>query len=205
MSTDRTSSHHARSGSVCPWWLCPTFDNPLRRLIHNPNRILAGLVQPGQTALDLGCGMGYFSIPLARLVGSEGKVICVDLQEQMLAGVRRRAERTGVADRIRLHRAGTDGLGLTETVDFALAFWMLHEVPDQAAFLAEVRACLKPGSHLLIVEPRCTSAAPRSSGRRRLRTGLVYCPSAGPTLRSVERCSSAPDSAELVEDVSLQL
>ena len=154
MSTDHVPSLHSRSGNVCPWWLCPTFDNPLRWLIQNPDRILAGLVQPGETALDLGCGMGYFSIPLARLVGPQGVVICVDLQEQMLAGVRRRAERAGVADRIRLRRAGTDGLGSTETADFALAFWMLHEVPAQAAFLTEVRACLKPSGRLLIVEPR---------------------------------------------------
>jgi ubiquinone/menaquinone biosynthesis C-methylase UbiE len=154
MSTDQVPSLHSRSGNVCPWWLCPTFDNPLRRLIQNPDRILAGLVQSGETALDLGCGMGYFSIPLARLVGSQGKVICVDLQEQMLTRVRRRAERAGVADRVRLHRAGTDSLGLTEKADFALAFWMLHEVPDQAAFLAEVRAWLQPGARLLIVEPR---------------------------------------------------
>jgi 2-polyprenyl-3-methyl-5-hydroxy-6-metoxy-1,4-benzoquinol methylase len=153
------STHHARSadrpaGNVCPWWLCATFDNRLRRLIQNPDRILAGLVQPGETALDVGCGMGYFSIPLARLVGPEGSVIGVDLQEQMLAGVRRRAERSGVADRIRLHQARMNGIGVEETVDFALAFWMLHEVPDQTAFLAEVRACLKPGGRLLVVEPR---------------------------------------------------
>jgi hypothetical protein len=55
-----------------------------------------------------------------------------------------------VADRIRLHRTGKDGLGVDEATDFALAFWMLYEVPDQAAFLAEV----KPGSRLLVVEPR---------------------------------------------------
>jgi ubiquinone/menaquinone biosynthesis C-methylase UbiE len=54
--------------------------------------------------------MGYLSIPLARLVGPEEKVICADLQEQMLAGVRRRAERAGVADRIRLHQPRTDVL-----------------------------------------------------------------------------------------------
>jgi ubiquinone/menaquinone biosynthesis C-methylase UbiE len=175
MSTQHTHSAGQPAGNVCPWWLCATFDNPLRRLIHNPERILAGLVQPGATVLDLGCGMGYFSIPLARLVGPGGKVICVDLQEQMLAGVRRRAERTGVADRIRLHRAGTDGLGLTETVDFALAFWMLHEVPDQAAFLAEVRACLKPGSRLLIVEPRAhvSAAALERSVEAAHRAGLL--------------------------------
>jgi ubiquinone/menaquinone biosynthesis C-methylase UbiE len=175
MSTQHTHSAGQPAGNVCPWWLCATFDNPLRRLIHNPDRILAGLVRPGEIALDIGCGMGYFSIPLARLVGPGGKVICVDLQEQMLAGVRRRAERTGVADRIRLHRAGTDGLGLTETVDFALAFWMLHEVPDQAAFLAEVRACLKPGSRLLIVEPRAhvSAAALERSVEAAHRAGLL--------------------------------
>jgi ubiquinone/menaquinone biosynthesis C-methylase UbiE len=154
MSIQRARSAGPPAGNVCPWWLCATFDNPLRRLIHNPDRILAGLVRPGETALDIGCGMGYFSIPLARLVGPGGKVICVDLQEQMLAGVRRRAERAGVADRIRLHRAGTDGLELEETADFALAFWMLHEVPAQAAFLAEVIACLRPSARLLVVEPR---------------------------------------------------
>jgi ubiquinone/menaquinone biosynthesis C-methylase UbiE len=139
---------------VCPWWFCRAFDNPLRRLVHNPEQILAGLVQPGQTALDLGCGLGYFSIPLARLVGPQGRVICVDLQAQMLAGVRRRAERAGVADRIRLHRAVLDGVDLGHTADFALAFWMLHEVPDQAGFLGDVCACLKPGGRLLVVEPR---------------------------------------------------
>jgi ubiquinone/menaquinone biosynthesis C-methylase UbiE len=154
MSTQHTRSADRPAGNICPWWLCPTFDNPLRRLIQDPDRILAGLVQPGETALDLGCGMGYFSIPLARLVGPGGKVICVDLQEQMLAGVHGRAERAGVADRVRLHRVGTDGLGVDETADFALAFWMLHEVPDQAAFLAEVIAGLKPRGRLLVVEPR---------------------------------------------------
>ena len=154
MSTQHTRSADRPAGNICPWWLCPTFDNQLRRLIQDPDRILAGLVQPGETALDIGCGMGYFSIPLARLVGPGGKVICVDLQEQMLAGVHGRAERAGVADRVRLHRVGTDGLGVDETADFALAFWMLHEVPDQAAFLAEVIACLKPSGRLLVVEPR---------------------------------------------------
>ena len=49
---------------------------------------------------------------------------------------------------------GEAGLGVDETADFALAFWMLHEVPDQAAFLAEVLACLRPGGRLLVVEPR---------------------------------------------------
>ena len=152
--SENPSHNSPRSAHVCPWWFCPTFDNTLRRWVQDPERILAGLVEPGQTALDLGCGMGYFSIPLARLVGPDGIVICVDLQQRMLARVLRRAERARVADRIRLHLAAPDSLRLEETADFALAFWMLHEVPDRAPFLAEVRAALKPGALLLLVEPR---------------------------------------------------
>ena len=60
---------------VCPNWLIGAFDNPLRRLIQNPDRIVSGRVGPGQTAADIGCGIGYFTIPLARLVGSQGKVL----------------------------------------------------------------------------------------------------------------------------------
>ena len=112
MSTQHTRSADRPAGNICPWWLCPTFDNPLRRLIQDPDRILAGLVQPGETALDIGCGMGYFSIPLARLIGPEGSVICVDLQEQMLAGVRRRgAGGCGRADQAAPGGDGRPGTG----------------------------------------------------------------------------------------------
>ena len=141
-------------GHVCPWWLIPTFDNPLRRLVQNPDRLLSGLVSPGQAAADLGCGMGYFSVPLARLVGPAGRVFAVDLQSEMLSGVRKRAQRAGLEARIQLHQATPHSLGLATPVDFVLAFWMLHEVPDQERFLAEVRSFLKPGGRFLFVEPR---------------------------------------------------
>jgi ubiquinone/menaquinone biosynthesis C-methylase UbiE len=138
---------------VCPWWLISTFDNPLRRLVHKPEQILAGLVGEGETVLDIGCGMGYFSVPLARLVGPAGQVYAVDLQEKMLAGVARRAERAGMLDRIHLHQARPEGLGLLLRADLALAFWMLHEVPDQERFLSAVHNLLRQGGRFLLVEP----------------------------------------------------
>jgi ubiquinone/menaquinone biosynthesis C-methylase UbiE len=140
-------------GRVCPWWLLPTFDNPLRRLIHDPGRILEGLVQPGQSAADIGCGMGYFTIPLAQMVGEQGRVFAVDLQAEMLAGLRRRATRAGVLERIVLHQTPANQLELPEQVDFGLAFWMVHETPDPLAFLRQVQALIKPGGRLLVVEP----------------------------------------------------
>jgi len=142
-----------RSGT-CPWWLCFTFDNPLRRVLQNPRKILECMVQQGQTALDIGCGMGYFSIPLAQLVGNSGAVTCVDLQQHMLDATGRRAERAGVNSIIKYHRCTHDSLGLTGKADFALAFWMVHEVPDKQRFLSEIKEALKPQGQLLIAEPR---------------------------------------------------
>jgi ubiquinone/menaquinone biosynthesis C-methylase UbiE len=148
MNTTPSNTH------AYPWWLTYTFDNPLRSWLHNPEKILAGLVDQGQTVLDIGCGMGHFSIGMAKMVGQHGCVIAADLQEAMLTRVQRRAERDGLQDRLRLHRCQPDRIGLTEPVDFALAFWMVHEVPNRPAFLAQVRRLLKPEARFLVVEPR---------------------------------------------------
>jgi ubiquinone/menaquinone biosynthesis C-methylase UbiE len=142
---------------VCPWWFCYTFDNPLRKLVHDPVAMLAPYVSAGMTCLDLGCGMGYFTVGLARLAGPGGRVAAVDLQEKMLAVLKRRAARAGLAGVIQPRRCAPDDLGLTDlagAVDFALCFWMLHEVPDMAHFLAQVNAAMKPGGRLLVSEPK---------------------------------------------------
>jgi ubiquinone/menaquinone biosynthesis C-methylase UbiE len=146
---DRPLSDH-----VCPWWLCFIFDNPLRRFFQNPRRILSPYVKEGWTVLDVGPGMGYYTIPLARIVGPTGKVIAADLQEKMLKAVHSRAVKAGVEKRIVLHQAKPDSIGVIEPVDFCLAFWMVHEVPDKKRFLGQIAAILKPGGLLLFVEPK---------------------------------------------------
>ena len=169
---------------VCPWWLSCVLYNPLRRLLHNPDRILAGLVQPGQTVMDIGCGPGHFTLAMARLVGDTGRVIAVDLQPKMLDMVRRRAERTGFSQRIRLHQCAPDRLGVEAQVDFAFAFWMVHEVPDGLAFLRQVAALLKPGAHFLLVEPRLHVTLERFDRTVQLAraAGLQPCAEPGITL-----------------------
>jgi ubiquinone/menaquinone biosynthesis C-methylase UbiE len=131
-----------------------TFDNPLRRLLQPPERVLAGLVRPADHCLDIGCGIGFFTIPMAEMVGEAGSVTAVDVQPQMLEGVERRARRRGLESRVRLHLAAQAGLDVARPVDFALAFWMLHEVPDQDALLRAVFAALKPGGRFLVAEPK---------------------------------------------------
>ena len=142
------------SGHVCPWWGGYFIDNPLRRLLHNPEKIVGPYIRPGMTVMDVGCGMGLFSIVMAKLVGDQGRMIAVDLQQKMLDVLRRRAEKAGVADRIQLHKCEQDRLGVDVQADFTLAFMMVHEVPDQRRLLGEIHGCLKPGGKLLVAEPK---------------------------------------------------
>jgi ubiquinone/menaquinone biosynthesis C-methylase UbiE len=142
------------SENICPWWLAYTFDNPLRRLLHRPERILESYVTEGMTVLDVGCGMGFFSIGLAKLVGSGGIVIAVDVQQKMLNTLRERAEKADVSDRLRLHKCEPNNLGIATPVDFILAFWMAHEVPDTELFFRQIRLCLKAKGKVFIAEPR---------------------------------------------------
>jgi len=138
---------------VCPWWGGYFIDNRFRRLIHKPEQILTGHIQPGMTAMDFGCGMGFFAIPMARLVGSRGRVLAVDLQQKMLDVLRKRAAKAGVADRIDTRRCEAESVGVLQTMDFVLAFYSVHEVPNQQRLLSEIHGCLCSQGKLLVVEP----------------------------------------------------
>ena len=148
-------AHESRKGGghVCPWWFAYTFDNPLRRLVHDPRSLLSPYVEEGMTVVDTGCGMGHFTLGLAELVGRTGRVVAVDLQRKMLDITMKRAARSGIAGRIDPRQCGPEELGLREDFDFALAFWMVHEVPDPGSFFGEVRDHLRPGGCLLYTEP----------------------------------------------------
>ena len=139
---------------VCPWWHAYTFDNIIRRLFHDPAKIFGPYVRPGMTVMDFGCGMGFNAIGLARIVGDKGSVIAVDLQQQMLDVLQRRAERAGVADRIRTHRSEPESIGVHAAVDFVSAFWVVHEVPDIRRLLRQIHSCLRADGKLLVAEPR---------------------------------------------------
>ncbi len=140
---------------VCPPWLSWTLINPVRSLTQDPERILRPFIKEGDTVADVGCGPGYFTAAMARLVGGSGRVIATDIQEWMLERVRIRVEKEGLSNRVRLHLARPGGLDLpADRVNFALAFWMAHEVPDRDRLFAEILASLAPGGALLLVEPR---------------------------------------------------
>ncbi len=150
------------AGRVCPWWVGFALASPLRRLFHDPGRILGDYVKPGMTVLDVGCAMGFFSLAMARMVGSSGRVVCVDLQAKMIKSLTRRATKAGLLERIDPRICSDRSLeigDLAGRVDFVLAFHVVHEVPDVARLMAEIHAVLKPGERFFVVEPKGHASA----------------------------------------------
>ena len=139
---------------VCPAAFAGSLDNSIRRLIHKPRRILEPYAGKGMTVLDLGCGPGFFTIEIAKLVGETGKVIAADLQQGMLDRVAVKIRGTAWEKIIELHKCQENAIGLSQKVDFILSFWMVHEVPDQKRLFEEMKSVLNPGGRIFIIEPK---------------------------------------------------
>lgn len=115
--------------------------------------MLKPYIEAGMTILDLGCGPGFFSIDMAQMTGSSGRVIAADLQEGMLQKVRDKIKGTELEERVTLHKCEDDKIGVSEEVDFVLLFYMVHEVPNIEALFSEIAVILKPSGQVLVVEP----------------------------------------------------
>lgn len=142
---------------VCPVWIGYLLASPIRKLFQNPKKILGPYVTRGMKVLDIGCAMGFFSLPLAELVGSSGKVISVDVQEKMIASLEKRARKAGMSENIESRVCPSGSLGLEdlqEQIDFVIAIAVVHEVPDAARFFSQVHATIKPSGRLLVAEPK---------------------------------------------------
>lgn len=142
---------------VCPWWIGYLLASPIRRWLQDPVEILSPYLEPGMTVLEVGPGMGFFSIPLAEILGPEGRLICVDVQERMLQSLRKRVEKADLTKRVETRLCTATNLGVDDLIgefDFALAFAVVHEIPDRARLFAQLAAALKPGGKLLVAEPK---------------------------------------------------
>lgn len=142
---------------VCPVWIGYLLASPIRKLFQNPDKILRPYIAENMTVLDIGCAMGFFSLPAARMVGRNGKVICLDLQKEMIKALEKRALKAGLTDRLETRLCNENALGLndiTEKIDLAFAVAVVHEVPDASAFFSQIYKTLKPGHKFLVVEPK---------------------------------------------------
>lgn len=138
---------------ICPVEMAGCLDNRIRRWVQDPQKILARYIAEGMTVLDIDCGPGYFTIDMAQMVDMSGRVIAADLQEGMLQKLRDKIQGTELEERITLHKCEEGKIGVSEAVDFVLAFYMVHEVPNQENFFKQIGSTLKPNGQVLVVEP----------------------------------------------------
>jgi ubiquinone/menaquinone biosynthesis C-methylase UbiE len=142
----------SREDHTCPWWLCFTFDNPVRGFFQNPYVILRNYVKHNDTILDIGPGMGYFTFPLAELSGPGGEVTALDIQEGMLERLEKKVIKKKI-ENIKIKLYDGSKFDLNEKFDFILLFWMYHEVRNKPVFIKELESVMKPGAKVLIAEP----------------------------------------------------
>ena len=141
---------------ICPWWMGYLLLLPVRKLVHNPEKMLRKYIKPGMTIVDYGSAMGYFSLPLAKMTGNSGKVYCFDIQEKMLKKLKIRAEKAKVEHIIRpiLISENEDTFSqVPEPIDFTLLFAVVHEVPDKQHLFTKLAEIMKAGGYLLFAEP----------------------------------------------------
>jgi len=142
-----------RRNRICPVEKAGSLDTTFRRILQNPGKILEPYIKEGMTVLDFGCGPGYFTIDMAKMVGKTGQVFAVDLQEGMIQKLKDKIQGTELEKRIILHKSEIGKMGLSEMVEFVLAFYVLHEISNQESLFKELLSILKPNGKVLIVEP----------------------------------------------------
>jgi len=169
-----------RENRVCPVEHAGSLDNKFRRWLQNPWKILRPFVNEGMTVLDLGCGPGFFSIDMALLVGQSGRVIAADLQPGMLARLQEKIRGTELEDRITLHKCEIHAIGISEPIDFVLAFYMIHEIPGKESLFNEIRRILNPGGKMLIVEPPLHVSWSEFEKTKELARSAGFTPTEGP-------------------------
>ncbi len=137
---------------ACPYSLAGALEVPGRRLVAGPERVLGAFgVRAGEAVLEIGPGTGFYSVEAARRVGARGRLICLDVQPEMLQHTRRRLRASCLdADFV---QADACGLPLrSASIDHVLLITVLGEIPDRTTALAEMGRVLRPGGRLSVSE-----------------------------------------------------
>lgn len=128
-------------------------DNPKRREMLPVNKVLSEIgLRENAILADIGCGIGYFSIPAAQLVGSKGIVYALDVKKEMIEEVEKKAKENNL-DNIRTVITGEYDLKLEDkSVSYAFICTVLHEIEDRIKFLNETKRILNNSGSIAVVE-----------------------------------------------------
>ena len=130
-----------------------SFDDPTRDEWQMPARVVEALqLRPGQVVADIGAGTGYFTVSLAKSPAAP-KVYAVDIEPSMVDYVTHRAMHDGLTNVVAV-LGGADRSNLPEPVDVVLLVDTYHHIPNRVAYFTALKARMKPGARLAIVDFR---------------------------------------------------
>jgi tRNA A58 N-methylase Trm61 len=128
---------------------------PEREAEEQPEKALDALnLKPGMVVADIGAGVGYMSLRMARRVGPSGKVYANDLQPAMLDRLRQNAAKAGIANIVTVVGDVSDPKLPANTMDLVLLVDVYHEFSAPQVMLRKIRETLKPDGRLVLLEYR---------------------------------------------------
>jgi ubiquinone/menaquinone biosynthesis C-methylase UbiE len=133
----------------------PWLDRPERDTEEATTRAVEALgLQPGMVVADVGAGSGYYTVRMARKVGSAGKVYATDIQPGMVELLKRRLTQEGLDNVVPVLGAADDPRLPAGTIDVALMVDVYHELATPQVFVRRLREALKPDGRLVLIEFR---------------------------------------------------
>lgn len=142
------------SNRVCPSSKYPSLESKFRKIFQNPVKIFSKYVKPGDKAADIGCGPGFFTIGLARIVGEKGCIYATDIQQEAINIINKKTKGTIYEKIIYPLKTENDSVCINDKVDFVLNFYVLHEVENKSKFVDEMKKLMKNEGTYMLVEPK---------------------------------------------------
>ncbi len=148
------------------WW----FYRPERVETEKPEELLEALgIKKGDVVADIGAGPGFFSLRAAQHVGPTGKVFAVDVQPEMIAGLRRMARKSGLKNIVPILGSADDPRLPPNSVDAVLIIIAYHEFSHPAEMMYHIYTAMKQNARMLIVEYKAEDANSRVSPAHKMR------------------------------------
>ncbi|HLY73722.1 MAG TPA: class I SAM-dependent methyltransferase [Planctomycetota bacterium] len=145
----REIAHFMGPGGI-PW-----LDRPEREDEEQPAKVIEALeLKGGEVIADLGAGSGYFTFRLAPKVGETGKVLAVEIQDEMIGELKKRIEKNKVTNVETVKCTESDPKLPEASVDIVLMVDVYHEIAFPYEVMTAIRKALKPGGRAVFIEYR---------------------------------------------------
>jgi ubiquinone/menaquinone biosynthesis C-methylase UbiE len=145
----REIAHFMGPGGI-PW-----LDRPEREDEEQPAKVIDALdLKGGEVIADLGAGSGYFTFRLAPKVGDKGRILAVEIQDEMIAELKKRIDKNKVTNVETVKCTESDPKLPEAGVDIVLMVDVYHEIAFPYEVMTAIRKALKPGGRMVFIEYR---------------------------------------------------